>query len=138
MAIGSFITSPAGSYIPFVFLWASRARLFSLGFPGPFLNFAFPWDFTKFFGLPWPNYIIPHPWGLIGSPSTPYFLCFHYFGLVVAHSRFSTSFIAHGLFFFSFRAPLSPSTSSRPICLSHEPVIHYSCRLGLMGFLSIC
>ena len=40
-------------------------------------------------------------------------------------------------FFLSFRAPLSPFTPSRPICLSHGPVIHYSCRLGLMGFLSI-
>ena len=36
---------------------------FPLGFLGPFLNFAFPLAFTKFFGLPWPNYIISHPWG---------------------------------------------------------------------------
>ena len=71
-------------------------------------------------------------------PSTPYFLCFHYFGLAVAHSHFSTSYTVHGLLFLSFRAPLSPFTSSRPICLSHGPVIHYSCCLGLMGFLSIC
>ena len=40
--------------------------------------------------------------------------------------------------FLSFWAPLSSFTSSRPICLSHGPMIHYSCRLGLMGFLSIC
>ena len=43
MAIGSFITSLAGSCIPFVFPWASQARLLSLGFLDPFLNFAFPW-----------------------------------------------------------------------------------------------
>ena len=62
-AIGSFIASLVGSCVPFVFPWVSRARLLSLGFPSPFLNFAFPWAFTKFFGLFWPNYIMPHPWG---------------------------------------------------------------------------
>ena len=51
-AIGSFIISLAGSYVPFVFPWVSQAHLLSLGFPDPFLNFAFPWAFTKFFGLP--------------------------------------------------------------------------------------
>ena len=61
--IGSFITSLASSCVPFVFPWASQARLLSLGFLSHFLNIAFPWAFTKFFGLPWPNYIIPHPWG---------------------------------------------------------------------------
>ena len=71
-------------------------------------------------------------------PSTSYFLCFHYIGPVVAHSHFSTSYIAHGLLFLSFRAPLSPFTSSRPICSSHGLVIHYSCRSGLMAFLSVC
>ena len=76
--------------------------------------------------------------GLMGSPSTAYFLYFHYFGHVVAHSCFSTSYTVHGLLFLSFRAPLSPFTSLRPICLSHGPMIHYSYRLGLMGFLSIC
>ena len=70
----------------------------------------------------------------MGLPSIPYFLCFHYFGPVMAHSRFSTSYTAHGFFFLSSRAPLSPSISSRPICLSHGPVIHYSCCLGLMSF----
>ena len=40
-------------------------------------------------------------------------------------------------FFLSFWAPLSSFTLSRPICLSHGLVIHYSCCLGLMGFLSI-
>ena len=34
---------------------------FPLGFLGPFPNLALPWAFTEFFGLPWPNYIIPHP-----------------------------------------------------------------------------
>ena len=73
--------------------------------------------------------------GFMGLPSTPYFLCFHYFGPAAAHSHFSTSYTSHGLLFLSFRAPLSPFTSSRPICLSHGHVIHYSRRLGIMSFL---
>ena len=40
-------------------------------------------------------------------------------------------------FFLSFRAPLSSFTPSRPICLSHVLVIHYSSCLDSMGFLSI-
>ena len=75
--------------------------------------------------------------GFMGLPSTPYFLYFNYFGSAAAHSHFSTSYIAHGLLFLPFRTPLSPFTSSRPICLSYGPVIHYSCRLGLMGFLFV-
>ena len=80
----------------------------------------------------------PTSLGFIGLPSTPYFLCFHYFRSVVAHSHFSTSYTTHDLLFLSFQAPLSSFTSSRPICLSHGPVIHYSCRLGLISILSIC
>ena len=34
---------------------------FPLGFLGPFPNYALPWAFIEFFGLSWPNYIIPHP-----------------------------------------------------------------------------
>ena len=77
----------------------------------------------------------------MGLSSTPYFLCFHYFGFDVAHSYFSTSYIAHGFFFFFlslFLGSFKPIYPSRPICLFHGPVIHYSCCLGLMGFLSIC
>ena len=35
----------AGSCVPFVFSWASLAHLLSLGFLGPFPNFAFPYAF---------------------------------------------------------------------------------------------
>ena len=59
------------------------------------------------------------------------------FGPAVAHSHFSTTYTAHGLLFLSFRAPLSPFTPSRSICLSHGPVIYYLCRLDLMSFLFI-
>ena len=39
------------------------------------------------------------------------------------------------LLLLSFRDPLGPSASSRPICLFHGPAIHYSYCLGLMVFL---
>ena len=76
MTIGSFITSLAGSCVPFVFSWVSLAHLLSLGFLGPFLNFAFPWIFTEFFGFPRPNYIIPHPWGSWACHQPPTFFTF--------------------------------------------------------------
>ena len=47
-----------GSYVPFVFPWASLAHLLALGFLSPFTNFVFPWTFTDFIGLPRPNYFI--------------------------------------------------------------------------------
>ena len=53
----------------------------------------------------------------------------------MALSHFSTSYSAHGMLFLSFLASLSPLASSRPIYLFVGPMIHYSCRLGLMGFL---
>ena len=40
------------------FSWASLAHLLSLGFLNPFTNFAFPWAFTNFIGLPCLNYLI--------------------------------------------------------------------------------
>ena len=43
-----------------------------------------------------------------------------------------------GMLFLSFRASLSSLASSRPICLFHGPVIHYSCCLGLMVLPSAC
>ena len=133
-AIDSFNTSLVGSCVPFVFPWASRTRLLPLGFLGPFHNFASPWAFTKFVWVSSAQLNYSLSLGFMGLPLTPYFLCFHYFGPAVAHSHFSISYIAHGLLFLSFRAPLSPFTSSRPICLSHGPVIHYFCHLGLMSF----
>ena len=39
------------------------------------------------------------------------------------------------MLFLSFLASLSLLASSRPIYLFVGPVIHYFCRLGLMGFL---
>ena len=61
MIIGLFITLLVGSCVPFISSWASLAHLLSLGILYPFS--AFPWAFTNSFGLPWPNYLILHPWG---------------------------------------------------------------------------
>ena len=60
------------------------------------------------------------------------------FGLGAALSHFSTLYTALRMLFLSFRASLSPLASSRPICLFHRSVIHYSCCLGLMVLLSAC
>ena len=140
MAIGSFITSLAGFRVPFVFPWASLAYLLSLGFLDPFLNFAFPWAFTEFFGLPRPNCIIPHPWGSWACYQPFTFFAFITLDLPWLILTFSHHILPMVCFFFflSFRAPLSTFASFRPICLFHGPVIHYFYSLGLMGFLSIC
>ena len=111
---------------------------FPLGFLGPFPIFALPWAFTEFFGLPWPNYIIPHPWGLWACHQPLTFFTFITLGLPRPILTFPHHILPMVCFFLSFQAPLSPFTSSRPICLAHGPVIHYSCRLDLMGFLSVC
>ena len=112
---------------PICFPWASSALFLTSHYHGLLLtSLGFSGPITLFSSL-----------GLMGLPSTPYFLCFHYFGPAADHSHFFTSYTAHGLLFLSFRAPLGPFTSSRPICLSHGPVIHYSCHLSLMVFFSI-
>ena len=126
MAIGSFITSLAGSCVPFVFLWVSRARLLSLGFLGHFLNFAFPWAFTEFFVLSRPDYIIPHPWGSCACHQPLTFFAFITLGLLWPILTFPHHILPMVCFF-----SLSRLFFSRAIT-------HYSCHLGLMGFLSIC
>ena len=67
-------------------------------------------------------------------PSAPYFLCLHYFRLVVAHSHFFTSHTARG-----FATSLSPG-SFRTVCFlkvhlfnlwTHDPLF---LPLGINGF----
>ena len=111
---------------------------FPLGFLGPFPIFALPWAITEFFRLSWPNYIIPHPQGSWACHQPLTFFAFITLGLSQPILIFPHHILPMVCFFLSFQTPLSPFTSSRPICLSHGPVIHYSCRLGLMGFLSVC
>ena len=146
-----FILLPMAQYGHWFFYYITGGLLcpicFLLGVPDPFAFLGLSWPFSKLcipMGFYWVLWVsltqlhYPSSLGLIGLPLTSYFLCFYYFGPAVAHSHFSTSYTAYGfLFFFSFRAPLSPFASSRPICLSYGHVIHYSCHLGLMSFLSI-
>ena len=106
------------------FLWASLTLhsheflLTLLGFPGPI---------TLFSSL-----------GFMGLPLTPYFLYLHCFRPAMAHSHFLYHKLSMGMLFLSFQISLSPFTSLRPICLFHGPVIHYSCRLGLMVLSPVC
>ena len=144
-------SSPNGPVRPLVLLlhhWRAPVfHLFSLGRPGPV---CFPWASSVIF-------LTLHPYGFLlnslGLPSPiTLSLILRVHGLTInpllsllsllwacrGPFSFSTSYTAHGLRFLSFRAPLSSFTFSMPICLSHGPMIHYSCRLGLMGFLFIC
>ena len=132
MVIWALYYIACGLFCPIYFL---LDILGPLAFLGPFSNSAFSWAFTNSFGLPWPNYLISHP-SAHGLPLTPYFLCLHYFKLVVIHSHFSTYILLIGLLLLSLRASLGPFASSRPICLFYGPMIHYSCYLSLMVFLS--
>ena len=126
-----------GSYVPFIFslghhwpvcfLWASSSLILTLHSHRPLLtSLSFPNPITSFSSL-----------GFISLPLTPYFLCLHYFW---ACSGPFSLFLHHILpmLFLSFRASLSPFTSSRPICLFHELVIHHSCRLSLIALPLVC
>ena len=120
------------------FFWASLAHLLSLGFLGPFINFAFPWAFTNFIGLPWPNYLILIL-GVHGPAINPllFFVCIT-LGLQWPILTFLYHILPMGMLFLSFQAFLSPFASLIPICLFYGPMIHYSCRLGLMVLPSVC
>ena len=118
--------------------WASLAHLLSLGFLISFTNFAFPWAFTNFIELPWPNYfiLILGVYGLAINPLLSLFALF--LGLQWPILTLLHHILPMGMLFLSFWASLSPFTSSRPICLFHEPVIRYSCHLGLMVLPPVC
>ena len=125
--------APLSHFFP---LWASLAHLLSLGILCPFSNSAFSWAFTNSFGLPWPSYLILHPWGS-WTFHQPLTFLLHYLWLVVAHSYFSISHNAHG-----FTTSLSELLWAhflflRPIYLLYGPMIHFSCHSGLMVLLSI-
>ena len=81
----SFVFS-LGHPWPICSLWASLALLLTLHSHGFLLtSLGFPSPITLFSSL-----------GFMGLPLTPYFLCLHYFGPVVALSHFSTSYTAYG------------------------------------------
>ena len=114
---------------PICSLWASSSL---------FTNSAFPWTITNFIGLPWPNYFIPilRVHGLAINPLLSLFALL--LGLQWPVLTFLHHILPMGMLFLSFRASLSPFTSSRPIFLFHELMIHHSCCLGLMVFSLIC
>ena len=128
-----------GSYVPFVFslghpwpvcfLWASSSLLLNLHSHGLLLtSLDFPDPITSFSSLEF-----------MGLPLTPYSLCMHYFWACSgSFSLFLNHILPMGMLFLSFRASLSPFTSSRPICLFYEFMIHHSCRLGLMALSLVC
>ena len=70
-----------GSYVPFVFPWASLAHLLALSFLDPFPNFVFSWAFTGFIRL-WACY---SPFLLFAHHTLP-------MGLLFAISLFLGSF----------------------------------------------
>ena len=84
---------------PICFLWASLTLLLTLHSHGFLLtSLDFPNLVTLFSSL-----------RFIGLPLTPYFLCLHYFGPVVAHSHFFISYTTHGYaisFFLGFFKPI--------------------------------
>ena len=88
------------------FSWASLTYFLSLGFLIPFTNSASSWALTSlgFLG-PITSF---SSLGFMGLPLIPYFLCLHYFGLVVAHSHFSISYTAHGYAIFLFPGFFKP------------------------------
>ena len=117
-----------GHHWPICFLWASLTLLLTLHSHELLLiSLDFPGPITSFSSL-----------GFMGLPLTPYFLCLHYFGPAVVHSHFLYHLLPMCMLFLSFQASLSPFTSSRPICLFHGHVIHYSYGLGLMVLPPIC
>ena len=121
------------------FPWASLAHLFALGFLSPFTNFVFSWAFTNFIGLLRPNYFILIL-GVHGSAINPLlsllallWACHGPFLLFSHHTLPMGLLLTISFFLGSFE----PLAFSRPIYLFHGPVIHYSCRLGLMVFCSL-
>ena len=109
---------------PVCFIWASSSLLLTLHSHSLLLtSLDFPSPITSFSSL-----------GFVGLPLTPYFLCMHYFWACSGpFSLFLNHILLMGMLFFSFRVSLNSFTSSRPICLFHEPVIHHSHHLGLIA-----
>ena len=106
MVIWLFVTLLAGSCVsfsfrhplPIYFPWASLTLS----------NPVFLWAFTNSFGLPWPNYFIPHPWGswTCHQPFT-FFACIT-LGLLWPILTFLHHILPMGLPILSLRAPLGP------------------------------
>ena len=117
-------------------LGASLTHLLSLGFLGPFISSTFPWAFTNFIGLPWPNYLIVIL-GVHGLAISPLLSLFALLWACSGHSHFSLSYVVHGYTISLF------SGFFKPICLFKTHLfISWACDplflpLGPNGFV-IC
>ena len=112
---------------------------FPLGHPWPI---CFPWASSTLFQSCFPMGLYQLSWafltqllytsslGLMGLPLAPYFFCLHYFGPVVAHSRFST--YCPWVCFFSLSRP--NQARLLPQDPLYEPMSHSFLPLGLNGF----
>ena len=97
-------------------------------------------------GFYWLHWAFPaqllhtHPWGSWTCHQSPTLFACIALGLLQSILTFfhitHCPWVCYSLFL-SFRALLSPFAFLRPIYLFHRPVIHYSCRLGLMVFCSL-
>ena len=144
-------SSPNGPVRPLVLLlhhwWAPVSHLLSLGHPRPV---CFHWASSALFLTLHSHGLLLNSLGFPDPITLSLILRVHGLAINPLLSLLSLLWPCRGPFsffhiiccpwfaFLSFRALLSPFTSSRSICLSHGPMIHYSYRLGLMGFLSIC
>ena len=122
------------------------SHLFSLGCPGPI---CFPWASSTLFLTVHSHGLLLNSLGFPRPITLSFILGVHGFAINPLLSLLSLLWACRDLFslfhiiycpwfaFSLFLDSLSPFTSSRPIYLFHGPIIHYSCHLGLMGFLSI-
>ena len=116
------------------------SHLFSLEHPGPV---CFPWASSALF------LTSHHPELLLNSLGFPSPILL--FLILGVHGLAINSLLSLFSLLWAYRSPFSLfhiiycpwfafslfSGSFKPICLSHGLVIYYSCRLGLMSFLSI-
>ena len=109
---------------PICFLWALLSLLLTLHPHGLLLtSLGFLGPITSFSSL-----------GFMGLSLTPYFLCLHYFGPVVAHSHFSISYTTH-----RYAISLFPDFFKPIYLLKAHLFISWACDtlflpLGLNGF----
>ena len=128
-------------------LWALLSYLFPLGHPWPI---CFPWASLAIFLTLCSHGLLLIPLDFSGLITLSFILGVHRLAINPLLSLLALLRACCGLFSFFYityypwvwyfslsRAPLGLFASSRPICLFYRPMIHYSCHLGLMVFLSI-
>ena len=118
---------------------------FLLGILGPFTFLGHPWPFLIMhshrllltpLSFPGPitlSFILGGSWAR-HQPLT-FFACI-FSGLLWPILTLLHHALPMSLLLLSLRASLGPFASSRSICLFYRPMIHYSCHLSLMVFLS--